>query len=55
MAPTEPYICEPTDPSSGRPATFIFLHGYSDDAQGLPMGKCRSLTRLWRRELRADV
>jgi len=33
-----PYILEASDPSSGRPATVIFLHGYGDDAQGLPLG-----------------
>jgi predicted esterase len=38
MAHKEPYICEATDQSAGRPATLIFLHGYGDDAQGLPLG-----------------
>ena len=38
MADKAPYVCEPTDQSSGRPATFIFLHGYGDDAEGLPLG-----------------
>jgi len=33
-----PYILDATDSSTGRPATFIFLHGYGDDAQGLPLG-----------------
>ena len=33
-----PHVLEPTDPKSGRPATFIFLHGYGDDAEGLPLG-----------------
>jgi predicted esterase len=33
-----PHVLEPTDPASGRPATFIFLHGYGDDAEGLPLG-----------------
>lgn len=33
-----PHILEPTDAQSGRPATFIFLHGYGDDAEGLPLG-----------------
>jgi predicted esterase len=33
-----PYILSAQDPSSGRPATFIFLHGYGDDAEGLPLG-----------------
>lgn len=33
-----PYIVHPQDASSGRPASFIFLHGYSDDAEGLPLG-----------------
>jgi len=31
-------ILEPKDPSAGRPATVIFLHGYGDEAEGLPMG-----------------
>ena len=43
MAQKEPYVSEPTDPSSGRPATFIFLHGYGDDAQGTPLGTTISL------------
>ena len=34
----EPYILEPADQSAGRPATFIFLHGFGDDAQGTPLG-----------------
>ncbi|KAJ9650223.1 hypothetical protein H2198_010461 [Neophaeococcomyces mojaviensis] len=33
-----PFIMEPEDQSKGRPATFVFLHGYGDDAEGLPMG-----------------
>ena len=33
-----PHVLEPTDAKSGRPATFIFLHGYGDDAEGLPLG-----------------
>ena len=33
-----PYILEPQDASSGKPASFIFLHGYGDDAEGLPQG-----------------
>jgi len=32
------YIVEPEDVSSGRPATFIFLHGYGEDAEGIPLG-----------------
>lgn len=38
MSAKEPYICEAEDKSSGRAATFIFLHGYGDDAEGLPLG-----------------
>jgi predicted esterase len=38
MTDKEPYILEPKDPSSGRPATFIFLHGFADEAEGLPLG-----------------
>jgi len=33
-----PFVLEPEDQSKGQPATFIFLHGYGDDAEGLPMG-----------------
>lgn len=33
-----PYVLDAQDPSAGRPATFIFLHGYGDDAEGLPLG-----------------
>jgi len=33
-----PYIVEPSKPDSGRAATLIYLHGYSDDAEGLPFG-----------------
>lgn len=33
-----PHILEAQDESSGRPASFIFLHGYGDDAEGLPQG-----------------
>jgi predicted esterase len=38
MTDKEPYILAPKDPSSGRPATFIFLHGFADEAEGLPLG-----------------
>jgi predicted esterase len=38
MTDKEPYILSPKDPSSGRPATFIFLHGFADEAEGLPLG-----------------
>jgi predicted esterase len=38
MTEKPPYILEPLDDSSGRPATFIFLHGYADEAEGLPLG-----------------
>ena len=33
-----PYIVEAAKPESGRAATLIYLHGYSDDAEGLPLG-----------------
>jgi predicted esterase len=33
-----PFILDPQDQSTGRPASFIFLHGYGDDAEGLPQG-----------------
>ena len=38
MADKAPYVCEPADQQTGRQATFIFLHGYGDDAEGLPLG-----------------
>lgn len=38
MSAREPYISEPEDQSTGRPATFIFLHGFADDAEGIPLG-----------------
>ncbi|KIW17887.1 hypothetical protein PV08_05082 [Exophiala spinifera] len=40
MTAKAPYILAPTadDSSSERPATLIFLHGYGDDAEGLPLG-----------------
>ncbi|KAK5943011.1 hypothetical protein PMZ80_004016 [Knufia obscura] len=38
MSPPEPYISEAEDQSAGRSATFIFLHGFSDDAEGIPLG-----------------
>ncbi|KAJ9640242.1 uncharacterized protein PV06_10760 [Exophiala oligosperma] len=40
MSAKAPYILPPTavDSSSGRPATLIFLHGYDDEAEGLPLG-----------------
>jgi len=40
MSTKAPYILAPTDASKGRPATLIFLHGYGDDAEGLPLGVC---------------
>jgi predicted esterase len=33
-----PYILPPLNSSPPNPATFIFLHGYGDDAEGLPLG-----------------
>lgn len=38
MSAKEPLVCEPEDQSTGRPATFIFLHGFGDDAEGIPLG-----------------
>ncbi|EXJ61275.1 uncharacterized protein A1O5_11832 [Cladophialophora psammophila CBS 110553] len=40
MSEEPPYVVSPTADSSStaRPATFIFLHGYGDDAEGLPLG-----------------
>jgi len=33
-----PHVCEPIDQTQGRPATIIFLHGFGDEAEGLPLG-----------------
>jgi len=39
MSDKPPYILPSADASStARPATLIFLHGYGDDADGLPLG-----------------
>ena len=40
MSDKSPYIVTPTADASStaRPATLIFLHGYGDDADGLPLG-----------------
>ncbi|ETI28747.1 hypothetical protein G647_01198 [Cladophialophora carrionii CBS 160.54] len=40
MSEKPPYIVPPTADisSTARPATLIFLHGYGDDADGLPLG-----------------
>ncbi|KAK5448024.1 hypothetical protein LTS15_009048 [Exophiala xenobiotica] len=40
MSAKPPYVLPANGPSSpsDRPATFIFLHGYGDDAEGLPLG-----------------
>ncbi|KAK4941330.1 hypothetical protein LTR10_018740 [Elasticomyces elasticus] len=40
MSSKPPYILPPTAPSVApdRAATIIFLHGYGDDAEGLPLG-----------------
>jgi len=39
MSEKLPYIVPPkADASTARPATLIFLHGYGDDADGLPLG-----------------
>lgn len=40
MTAKPPYIVEPNGPASStdRPATVIFLHGYGDDAEGIPLG-----------------
>jgi predicted esterase len=40
MAQKRPYVLPAAGPSSSKPATFIFLHGYGDDAEGLPLGLC---------------
>ena len=33
-----PFVVEAARPEAGRAAAIIFLHGYSDDAEGLPLG-----------------
>lgn len=40
MSDKPPYIVPPSAPAptSDRAATLIFLHGYGDDAEGLPLG-----------------
>lgn len=40
MSAKAPYVVPPTVPSSSPDgsATLIFLHGYGDDAEGLPLG-----------------
>ncbi|KIX00129.1 uncharacterized protein Z518_10266 [Rhinocladiella mackenziei CBS 650.93] len=40
MSAKPPYVVPPTVPPSSpeRAATLIFLHGYGDDAEGLPLG-----------------
>ncbi|EXJ96493.1 hypothetical protein A1O1_01619 [Capronia coronata CBS 617.96] len=40
MSEKPPYIVRPSAPASSpyRAATLIFLHGYGDDAEGLPLG-----------------
>ncbi|EXJ78949.1 hypothetical protein A1O3_08449 [Capronia epimyces CBS 606.96] len=40
MSDKPPYVVTPTAPASSpdRAATLIFLHGYGDDAEGLPLG-----------------
>jgi hypothetical protein len=38
MAQKAPFVLEAADKNAGRPATFIFLHGFGDEAEGLPLG-----------------
>lgn len=38
MAQKPPFILEAIDKNAPRPATFIFLHGFGDEAEGLPLG-----------------
>ena len=38
MADKPPYTLKAADESAGRAATVIFLHGYADDAEGIPLG-----------------
>lgn len=44
------YIVEAAKPESGRPATLIYLHGYSDDAEGLPLGLAQQFQMYERAE-----
>jgi hypothetical protein len=38
MVQKPPFILEAADKAAARPATFIFLHGFGDEAEGLPLG-----------------
>ncbi|KAK5050931.1 hypothetical protein LTR84_003490 [Exophiala bonariae] len=40
MSAKPPYVVQPTVPATSpdRSATLIFLHGYGDDAEGIPLG-----------------
>ncbi|KEF52052.1 uncharacterized protein A1O9_12042 [Exophiala aquamarina CBS 119918] len=40
MSAKPPYVVQPSVPASSanRSATLIFLHGYGDDAEGIPLG-----------------
>ena len=42
MAQKPPFVLEAADENAARPATFIFLHGFGDEAEGLPLGMARS-------------
>ena len=45
-----PVVIEAASPEAGRAATIIFLHGYSDDAEGLPLGVARAFQTYKRAE-----
>jgi hypothetical protein len=36
VAQRPPCVLDAASPDAERPATIIFLHGYNDDAEGLP-------------------
>lgn len=45
-----PFVVEAAKPDSGRAATIIFLHGYSDDAEGIPLNLARKFQMYNRAE-----
>jgi predicted esterase len=45
-----PFVVEAARPDAGRAATIVFLHGYDDEAQGLPLGIAREFQTYKRAE-----
>lgn len=45
-----PFVVEAAKPDSGHAATIIFLHGYSDDAEGIPLNLARKFQMYNRAE-----